>query len=262
MLNSPCVAFEGDCLRRIWFSPGVNYAQIWLNCSQAQFKILMHNDLHLSVLSLTATLLLSAIAPIAPARSELSSLALAPANSSWLAQADADSAPADSSPAENWQEFTSQQGQFSVSMPGEPTEEIEPASDRNGNTESGSFLLELQGDTLGYGVFYKNLPNAPNSSDAAQLKEFFDGFRDDFVQNGVLEGNLIQERDISLENYLGRELEVTGSEGFIKMRVYLVEKRLYLLLAASQTKEAFPQDGDRFFNSFKLLANRPTKTGE
>lgn len=201
--------------------------------------------------TLTAVLLLSVTGAIAPARSEQ----ISPFNASILAQADA----SDNSQTEEWQEFTSPQGNFTVSMPGKPTEEITEANAENGITESGSFLLELEGDILGYGVFYKHLPNAPSVASTEQTKEFFDGFRDDFVQNGVLDGTLVEESDVMLGEYAGRQLEVSGSEGYIKLRVYLVEERLYLLLAASETQEKFPPAGDRFFNSFKLLANRTTE---
>ncbi|MDY7014735.1 MAG: hypothetical protein SVX43_14250 [Cyanobacteriota bacterium] len=147
----------------------------------------------------------------------------------------------------NWEEFTSTRGGFAISLPGTPIEDIAPADPDLGTLEIGSYVWESEASQIAYGVFYKVLPSAPSPE---QVAEFLDRFRDDFVAEGVLDGELLNERPLDLDRYTGREISVEGAEGYIKARVYLVDERLYLLVAIAPNPTDFP--GDRFLNSFQL----------
>ncbi|MDY6786402.1 MAG: hypothetical protein SW833_28480, partial [Cyanobacteriota bacterium] len=154
--------------------------------------------------------------------------------------------------ATNWQDFTSTQGSFTVSLPGNPTEEIEPADPARGMLETGSYVWESEADEIAYGVFYKVLPIAPTTE---QISGFLDSFRDDFVSEAFIDGQLIAERPIDIESYPGREIAVEGSDGYVEARVYLVNERLYLLVAIAPNQTDFPQGGDRFLDSFQLISD-------
>lgn len=154
---------------------------------------------------------------------------------------------------DGWEEFTYDAGGFRVALPATPVEEVVPANPDVGMGESGAILLDTNGNTVGYAAFYRDYPDLATLESSEAIATFLDDFRDDFVENGVLDGQLLQEREITLDSYPGREMEIIGAEGFLKTRVYLVGDRLYMLVAVSMTEEAYPETGDRFLDSFELL---------
>ncbi|MEC4802618.1 MAG: hypothetical protein SAJ12_02450 [Jaaginema sp. PMC 1079.18] len=153
---------------------------------------------------------------------------------------------------EEWEEFVSDAGNFRVALPAAPTEEVTPAETEAGIGKTGAVLLDTNGNTVGYGVFYRDYLDL-SLDNSAEIATFLDNFRDDFAVNGVLEGRFLRERDIVIGDYPGREMEFIGAEGFLKTRVYLVGDRLYMLVAVSMTEEDYPEAGDRFLDSFELL---------
>lgn len=154
---------------------------------------------------------------------------------------------------DEWEEFTYDSGNFRIALPATPVEDVIPADAEAGTGESGAVFLDTNGNTVGYGAFYRDYPDIPSPDNSEAIAAFLDDFRDDFVANGVLEGQFLREREIEIAGYPGREMEVIGAEGFLKTRVYLVGDRLYMLVVASMTEEAYPETGDRFLDSFELL---------
>lgn len=147
-----------------------------------------------------------------------------------------------------WQEFSTQAGGFSVSLPGKPKQETE-AIQQSGAGTLNNFFVELQYGA--YGVSYADFPNIPSQLDAKQVDDLLNSVRD-----GVVGKNkLLKERNITLNGYIGREIEF-GSAGLnYKIRIYLVKQRLYQQIAVlASPKLVANSDTDRFFNSFKLLA--------
>lgn len=154
------------------------------------------------------------------------------------------------------QEFTSTKGGFSVLMPGQPTEEIEPANPQKGSGEFRQFIAEGEGGKVAYGISYVDFPNFDQQLNATEVNKLLNTARDGALRGG----RLIKERTIALDNYPGREIELESYEGFrTKARFYWVSPRLYILMAAASTKEAFPQEGDRVLDSFRLLTNTLTQ---
>jgi hypothetical protein len=81
-----------------------------------------------------------------------------------------------------------------------------------------------------------------------QVKELLDDAPDAFAKGA--NAQLTQSQNIILDGNPGKEFEFTSTEGFSgKGRVYLVEQRLFLVVAiAAQT-----QNIQRFLDSFRLL---------
>lgn len=154
---------------------------------------------------------------------------------------------------DEWEEFSFGYAGFRVALPATPVEEVIPADPELGLGESGAILLDTGGNTLGYGAFYRDYIDLPPLETPEAIATFFDDFRDDFVANGVLDGQLLREREIMLDSHPGREMEIIGTEGFLKTRVYLVGDRLYMIVAVAMTEETYPETGDRFLDSFELL---------
>jgi len=144
----------------------------------------------------------------------------------------------------SWNEFSSSEGKFAVSMPGTPKQETE--TDEDGLTAH-SFTVELQNPDSAYLVTYYDVPEVAKAT-PEQVKELLDGTPDAFAKGG--NANLTRSQNIILDGNPGREFEFTSTEGFSgKGRVYLVQQRLFLVVAiAPQT-----QSIQRFLESFRLL---------
>lgn len=196
---------------------------------------------HLS--SIAASLLISLSPTLLPFASRLPPLT-----------AEAQTTKTSPATTEELQQFTSTKGGFSVLMPGKPTEEIEPANPQKGSGESRQFILEREGGKVAYGISYVDFPNFNQQLNPTEVNKLLKAARDGALRRG----RLIKERTISLNNNPGLEIEIESSDGFLaKARFYWVYPRLYILMVTASTKEAFPQEGDRVLDSFRLLANTP-----
>src|SRR5204863_855691 len=76
------------------------------------------------------------------------------------------------------------------------------------------------------------------------------------IKGGLGEGDrLVAERDIALGTNLGREAEITKSDGsFVKMRFYQVEHDLQELTAVVPFAERESTNISYFLDSFRLLS--------
>jgi hypothetical protein len=85
------------------------------------------------------------------------------------------------------------------------------------------------------------------------------------VQAGVgadLRAKVLDARPTSLDGYPGRQyaLELPESKmpggGTYRARAYLVNQRLYQVVAVTPRANASPTDAEKFFRSFRLSAGR------
>ena len=144
----------------------------------------------------------------------------------------------------SWKEFSSSEGKFAVSMPGTPKQETE--TDEDGLT-SHSFTVELENPNSAYLVTYYDVPEVAKAT-PEQIKELLDGTPDAFAKGG--NAQLTRSQNIILDGNPGREFEFTSTEGFSgKGRVYLVEERLFLVVAIAPQSQNIQQ----FLDSFRLL---------
>jgi len=148
----------------------------------------------------------------------------------------------------NWLEFTSEVGNFSVMMPGTPEEDVETSQ----RGEMRQYLVSSDDETIAYGVFYYDVGELPRKLSATEIDELFDASIAGFLEDWQ-EKNIVSENNISLGNVPGRAIEVEGSEGMFKMRLYWAAPRLYMVLVGSEQPEEFPTESDRFFDSFEFL---------
>lgn len=165
---------------------------------------------------------------------------------------------------EDWETFVSEAGGFSAAFPGTPTETIEKASMEEGETptetirnagDSGEVSFEHEDQDSVYLVVYQGFPIAealrlmmPEEEIAAEILAGAVG--------GIAENDeLLSERDIELDGYQGKEIEVRLSEGsYVKTRIYWANARLYIVTAGAPTQEEAISGGvNRFLDSFTLL---------
>jgi hypothetical protein len=168
---------------------------------------------------------------------------------------DDDDAPAGLPPAlsagAEWYEFACEEGKFSVLMPAAPLEK--------GDDDGGLGMLDMKtytvdlagGDT--YTVSYSDLPPslAPEPSAAGLI---LDAATDGAVSH--ISGTEVKKTSISIGGHPGREVsakseDIDGAPGTFRARMYLVEGRVYQLLAVARDERSLAAV-DKFFGSFRL----------
>lgn len=142
-------------------------------------------------------------------------------------------------------EFVSEEGGFSVSMPGEPNEETQTVPTEAGDIEVHMFSVESGGTA--YLVGYSDYP--PDLVEMVDSEVLLDSARDGAVDDGTL----VSEESITLDDYPGRSLTVDTSDEDIMVfaRIFLVGNRLYQVVV-STGEDALTEDMSGFFDSFKL----------
>jgi hypothetical protein len=147
-----------------------------------------------------------------------------------------------------WQTYSAPSaGKFSISFPAKPQESARQLGDFNLHVVSADLNSFSR-----YMVYYFD-----TNAKAEQLKQA--GFREKLLDDGqrVLLGRLSgspKQSKITLDGNPGREVEVSETgKGTTRLRLYLVQSRLYILAAQSRGGKDLPSaDSDRFLKSFKL----------
>ena len=154
---------------------------------------------------------------------------------------------ADEKPAATWKEFASKDGQFKVLMPGTPKpRKVDAESDL------GKHVLYMNTVEAGGTMYGANYCDFPAEIRKVPLKQVYDSSRDGAVEN--LKGKLLSEKDIKLGDSPGREIqiEVAGGKSLFRVRVYLVEQRMYQVVVMGTKKAATSKESEKFLDSFKL----------
>jgi len=150
-----------------------------------------------------------------------------------------------------WEKFTSTEGAFSVLMPDTPTKQKQTANTQWGPIDVYSFIVEREDGV--YMVSYSDYPQSVVQQIDPEV--ILDSARDRGVAN--VQGTLISELSISLEEYPGRELRIKSptlvGEIILYNRIFLVDNRLYQITVVTPKEESFSEDIRKFFDSFALL---------
>lgn len=142
----------------------------------------------------------------------------------------------------SWNEFSSETGRFAVSMPGTPKEETE--TNKDGSTEHS---FSLTSDDSAFLIHYSDIPDIEKLS-KEEITKILDNAPNDFAK--AAKAKLIGSKTVSLDGHPGKEFEFTVSEGVNgKGRVFLVEKRLYIVVGMA----TIPDNLQKFLDSFRLL---------
>ncbi|GIV97331.1 MAG: hypothetical protein KatS3mg057_1988 [Herpetosiphonaceae bacterium] len=140
-------------------------------------------------------------------------------------------------------------------MPGSPEKQSQSVSTAVGPIDLHMFTLDL--GTSAYMVSFSDYPAEVIT--AAGPDAVLDGAAGGAISN--VNGTVLNEREISISGYPGREIEVQipktaeNDEGTAKARIYLVDARLYQVLVLGTKGKLSTEDADRFLNSFKLTSN-------
>ena len=169
-------------------------------------------------------------------------------------------APAKEPNTSEWQEFSSAEGQFTVSVPGTPTADIATVGSIFGPLKTHFFVVQT--DQFLYYISYADLSAAPHTP--AESKIALDQTRD----RTAAKGRLLSEHEVPFDGIVGREVLVNRNDVIQKGRFFYAKERFYLVIFTAPLNVAFrdgkpsgnPADrtelfetaSKRFFDSFKL----------
>jgi hypothetical protein len=146
-----------------------------------------------------------------------------------------------------WQKYLFRDGGFSVWMPAATQSQESDVLD----TSVGKLSFEVfatQPQSYRFVAAYSNpITLTPNQSP----DNFLDAVRDGIVAKKGFK--LIAEQPVSFEQYPGKELTMQDGDETITMRIYWIDRRVYVLAADQKSARGVSQDVVNFFNSFRLL---------
>jgi hypothetical protein len=140
-----------------------------------------------------------------------------------------------------WKVFASESGGFSLLMPGDPTE--------NKNDGVVSYSVTREKEAVTYTVSFTDFPVDP-TSEKNGIQEAFNGIKDGIKEEG---GTIVDEKSLSLREFPGQELRISMPDGVItRVRSYVVDRRLYLVMASTKNERSLQKSLEGFLNSFKV----------
>jgi hypothetical protein len=152
-----------------------------------------------------------------------------------------------------WEEFYSEDANFTVLFPSIPEEETESFDTQVGTISRQTFFVENDGGQTTFLVMCIKYPR--DAVESADYDMILNSVRDDLMAR--YRGKVNQEELVQLDNYPGREFDFEGkwknSLVFGNVMTFLIEQRLYLLMAMGVEEEVDGEDVEKFFVSFESL---------
>jgi hypothetical protein len=153
--------------------------------------------------------------------------------------------------AAQWKEYASDEGRFTVKMPGTPKKSKTPIDAPGGKTlDQHQFLIDK--GNLAYLVAYQDDPNLKNVNEETAQK-VLDAARDAVPK--ALDGKLLDTRKIKLDDkHLGVEfrVEVASIKGVYRSRIYVVGERIYQITVVGPKEVTSSKESDAYLDSLKL----------
>ncbi len=152
--------------------------------------------------------------------------------------------------ADRWIEFSPAGGRFEVELPGLPSIGQETVATSAGGMVVNRFELEREEFRDRFSVQYADYPEQL----LRQMKTT------DAVLSGAasadidrFKGKLVSEKTLTREPYPAKELYIENAEAAMRLRMYLVNGRLYKLQAVRPKNMISTVDDEKFMSSFSLV---------
>ena len=151
-----------------------------------------------------------------------------------------------------WQEYTAQDGSFTVQMPTKPYESEESEATPAGQLQTHVMMGSMQEKGI-YIVAYTDYPNASNKISTDMLL--------DFAAQGAVNNSgatMLSKKSIMLDGYQGIEVEMDvppskiPGGGKATCRIYWASPRIYILFVGGSTSSGVYESRNKFLDSFKL----------
>ncbi|MCL5275564.1 MAG: hypothetical protein M1434_12605 [Chloroflexi bacterium] len=153
--------------------------------------------------------------------------------------------------APSWQDFSSDKGKFTVTMPATPKESSQSVDTAAGKIDL--YLYTAQVGTSAYLVSFSDYPaDMMSQADPAKV---LDGAMNGAVTN--ISGTILSSQDITLSGNPGKDFSAEGKiknpgDGSVRGRIYLVKNRLYQIIVVGMKDQIPTADADKYLQSFKL----------
>jgi hypothetical protein len=146
-----------------------------------------------------------------------------------------------------FKEFRSNEGRFTVLLPGEPKREDQSADTPVGKVEM--FMFTAGTSKIGCAISYTDYPEQMvNSTDPQKV---LDGARNGAVSN--VQGQLVSESKVNFYGLPARDVVIEiPNKAFITTRLILASPRFYQLMFIAPTDKGHEQDISKFFDSFEI----------
>jgi hypothetical protein len=147
-----------------------------------------------------------------------------------------------------WRVFSSKEGGFKIALPGKPAESKQRVATATATLDVYLFVVDAK-DGGAYVVSYSDLP-ADDVKPGSESKRL-DLARDGAVSNA--RGKLRNEKEIKLDGFPGRELDIETDKGQrIRMRVVAAKQRLVQAMAMGAPPFTQSKDTALFLDSLRL----------
>lgn len=148
-----------------------------------------------------------------------------------------------------WQTFTSEEGRFSILMPGTPKEATQSSETANGTFTIHAFTASDPNKGPEYTASYLEYPTSVEGSDFSQMLA---GALKGMVGNNTL----VDQKTGTVQGVPSIEGEYeTGGTNYTFYKAVIYKDRLYQLFVATSTaaKDEYRDEARKFFDSFQLL---------
>jgi len=154
--------------------------------------------------------------------------------------------PGDVTTTVKWTTYSSAPGRFSMLFPGQPTLKEQPVDSAAGKLTN-NILMASSGSS----AFLASYADYPLVND--DLQAILDRVRDGAVSG--IKGTLIKSTPITHKGYPGREFQASGEGLLATFRIYVVNNRLYQMVAVYPPGASTEEVKD-FLNSFDLKVDK------
>jgi hypothetical protein len=141
--------------------------------------------------------------------------------------------------------FTSKEGAFSVTLPGEPKESSEDIKTNSGPTVLHQFQVERNEGKVFYIVGYSDYQIRLEETTSLEgvIK----------AQVESMKGKITSDKMVTLDGHPGRSVTIEAEGVIFFSSVYVAGNRLYQVMFGMQKGETMPADGRDFLDSFRIL---------
>ncbi|MGI8924297.1 MAG: hypothetical protein ACR2HJ_09730 [Fimbriimonadales bacterium] len=147
-----------------------------------------------------------------------------------------------------WNTFRSEDGRFTVTMPGRPDGSRKMVKGDAASVKLHVFMASTESES--FVVTYADYERFDGNR--ANVDRILDAARDGAVANA--RGSLISEKKIMIGGRPGRSiLFTTGTGKHIQEKILLVNNRLYQIYVVSNAGGAESADAKRFMKSFRVI---------
>ena len=144
-----------------------------------------------------------------------------------------------------WKEYTYAADNFAVTAPAKPESQNQAIDTAVGQVQAHNYFINL-GDNAGVLISVTDF----GKDKAISPRQALQGAKNGSLKS--INGKLISEKEISLQNYAGLEFEMEAAAYRAWARYYIVEGKLVAMMSVAPQGKPFASETGRLFESLRL----------